>query len=400
MSDHDTPRSLLDPAFDLADLYVFPSPEQPGRLVLVLNLCPGARHGARFSDGATYRFKVRPASVPTDGRRSSFDVGSDERMIRFTFAPPRTANGQGTVQEGTCFLPDGSSAAFVVDGQQNSDSGSTRIFAGLRGDSSFINIPGYTVTAAAGHVEFPEPAINVTEGSNVLSIVMELDPGPVFGWSPGTLLAVAGEVLTDGKFPLRVERIGRAVLKNMYLAQYGADTVNRDLDLRGLFNQEDPFDLGRAYVGAYRARLNANLHFLDGLDGKVDWPVQPDGAHPLTELLLGDYIVVDPAKPYDEHTYLEIERALLAGRQHQTSGGRPINDDATDILATLVFTAGIGPAIDDGVDGATAPASRMFPYLASPNPDPPAIGARPLFPSKLEDQLALVRAASPATSSS
>jgi hypothetical protein len=120
----------------------------------------------------------------------------------------------------------------------------------------------------------------------------------------------------------------------------------------------------------------------------------------LTELLLRDYIVVDPAKPFAEHTYLEIERALLAMSEHQTSGGRSINDDATDILATLVFTAGIGPAIDDGVDGATAPASRVFPYLAPPNPDPPAIGVRPLFPSKLEDQLALIKAASPAASSS
>jgi hypothetical protein len=29
---------------------------------------------------------------------------------------------------------------------------------------------------------------------------------------------------------------------------------------------------GQTYAGAYRARLNANLAFYDGLDGKVDWP--------------------------------------------------------------------------------------------------------------------------------
>ena len=31
---------------------------------------------------------------------------------------------------------------------------------------------------------------------------------------------------------------------------------------------EDAFHLGDGYVGAYRARLNANLAFWDGLDGK------------------------------------------------------------------------------------------------------------------------------------
>ena len=62
---------------------------------------------------------------------------------------------------------------------------------------------------------------------------------------------------------------------------------------------EDGFHLAEAYKGAYRARLNANLAFWDGLDGKVDWPVNGDG-HPLTELWLADYLVVDASRPYVE----------------------------------------------------------------------------------------------------
>src|SRR5262249_1896148 len=153
--------------------------------------------------------------------------------------------------------------------------------------------------------------------------------------------------------------------------ELGVDTVNRDLDLRELYNQEDPFQLAPDYLGAYRARLNANLHFLDGLDGKIDWPLQADGTHPLTELLLGDYQVVDVAKPYAEDSYLEIERALLQGRAHATCGGRPLNDDAIDMMATFVYTAGNGPRISDGVDQSTVRASQSFPYLAPPNPNPP-----------------------------
>jgi hypothetical protein len=42
-----------------------------------------------------------------------------------------------------------------------------------------------------------------------------------------------------------------------------------------------------------------------------------------------------------------------------------------DTLFTLLINAGNGPRIRDGVDQATMPAGRTFPYLASPNPDPP-----------------------------
>ena len=43
-----------------------------------------------------------------------------------------------------------------------------------------------------------------------------------------------------------------------------------------------------------------------------------------------------------------------------------------DTIFTQLINAGNGPVIRDGVDQATRPASRTFPYLAAPNPDPPA----------------------------
>src|SRR4030095_133071 len=56
---------------------------------------------------------------------------------------------------------------------------------------------------------------------------------------------------------------------------------------------------------------------------------------------------------------------------HTTCGGRPLNDDIVDILYTLVVGGLDGPRISDGVDQATQPATRSFPYLCSPNPEPP-----------------------------
>ena len=153
--------------------------------------------------------------------------------------------------------------------------------------------------------------------------------------------------------------------------------MNRDLEIRDLYNMEDAFHLGDAYQGAYRARLNANLAFWDGLDGKVDWPLGEDGAHPLTELMLADFLVVDVTKPYAEQgSFLEIELAALAGKPHETCGGRALNDDVIDRLFTTLINAGNGPVIRDGVDQATRPASQTFPYLAAANPDPPLVPAR------------------------
>jgi hypothetical protein len=78
--------------------------------------------------------------------------------------------------------------------------------------------------------------------------------------------------------------------------------------------------MSKDYSGAYRARLHANLALFDRLDGKMDWPLGADGVHPLTELLLADYLVVDPTRPYASDSFFEIEQAALNGRTHQTCG--------------------------------------------------------------------------------
>src|SRR2546425_13321103 len=104
MSDHNnSPRAVAEPAIDLTDFYVFPSPSRPGQLVLVMTVFPNALPGAMFSDAASYRFLVRPLTIPAGGPGSRFEVGADEYDVTCTFAAPVTTNGDGTsVQEGTC----------------------------------------------------------------------------------------------------------------------------------------------------------------------------------------------------------------------------------------------------------------------------------------------------------
>jgi hypothetical protein len=393
MSDHNSsPRAVAEPAIDIGDFYVFPSPSRPGQLVLVMTVFPNAQPGALFSDAAKYRFSVRPVTIPADGPCSRFEVGTDQYEVTCTFAVPATTDDDGSVQEGTCMLPNGASVSFRVNDEQGAETAGARVFAGLRMDPLFIDSTGYVETLATGRLAFQPNGTNGADGWDALGIVVELDAAAMFGPQPGSLLAVAAEIVTTGNFPVRLERFGRVFVKNQLLGEYGVDTVNSDLDLREIYNQEDPFDLAPDYLAAYRARLNANLAFMDGIDETINWPLQPDGTHPLTELYLGDYQVVDVSKPYAEDSYLEIERTMLEGREHATSGGRPLNGDSVDANLTFVVRGANGERISDGVDQPTVRASDSFPYLAPPNPDP-VVAGRVLVPSKLSDQVAFLEQA-------
>ena len=360
MSDHISgPRALADPIADITDVYAFPSPERPGHLVLVMNTLPFAKPDDLLSDGLLYRFRLRPLEEV-----APFAPGKAEFAFDCVFSAPQRAE-----QEGTCTTPAGATVAFRVNDPDGGSGHGVRVFAGARWDPFIMDAPATLKTIATGKLEFTDPGSIYLDGKNVLSLVLEIDAALLDG---ARLVGVVAETLTRGKFNVRIERVGRPEVKNLMLAPKQFDQVNRDLEIRDLYNMEDAFHLADGYVGAYRARLNANLGFWDGLDGKVDWPTREDGTHPLTELVLADYLVVDVGKPYAEQgSFLEIELAARRGEAHETCGGRAPNDDVMDTIFTQLINGGNGPVIRDGVDHATRRAARTFPYLAPPNPEPP-----------------------------
>ena len=367
MSDHISgPRALADPIADITDVYAFPSPERPGHLVLVMNTLPFAKVSNPLSEGLVYRFRVRPLTATAPGDPAPFAAGAQEFVFDTVFAPPE--NVQPFEQEGTCTTPAGGSVSFRVNDDGGGSGHGVRVFAGARWDPFILDAPAALKTVATGELAFSDPGAIFLDGKNVLALVVEID-GALLGGA--TLVGVVAETLTRGKFNVRIERVGRPEVKNLMLGPKQFDPVNQDLEIRDLYNMEDAFQLQEGYLGAYRARLNANLAFWDGLDGKSDWPANGDG-HPLTELVLADYLVVDVTKPYSEQgSFLEIELAAQRGEAHETCGGRALNDDVMDTFFTQLINAGNGPVIRDGVDRSTRPASRTFPYLSPPNPNPP-----------------------------
>ena len=368
MSDHGSgPRAVANPEIDITDVYAFPSPERGGTLVAVMNVFPFAPPSALFSDAIDYRIRLRPARAVSSGPQAGFAVGDEERAFSFTFSVPR---GDHLVQEGTCHAPWGD-VSFRVGDERGVQADGLRVFAGTRRDPFFIDQTFTGGIRLNRRLPAEVRGADFLANQNVLSIVVELDPSGLFGADAGPLVAVLAETATNGSFRARLDRVGRPEIKNFIMMDKASDAVNRDLDVRDLYSEEDGFKLRPDYLGAYRARLNGSLATYDGLDGKTDWPLGDQGEHPLTELLLTDFLVIDPSKPFDEDGYLEIERTMLRGTTHQTCGGRSLNHDIVDTLLTFLINNGNGPRISDGVDQAPMPASRTFPYLSPPNPAPP-----------------------------
>jgi hypothetical protein len=367
LSDHISgPRALAEPITDITDVYAFPSPERPGHIVLVLNTLPFAPPDARLSDGLIYRFRVRPL-VPREPSeyRALFGVTDEEFVIDCVFSEPSVSE-----QAGQCSTSSGDVVSFAVDDENGGEGAGVRVFAGPRWDPFFFDAPAGLKTIETGELAFTDPGSIFLDGKNVLTVVAEVDCSRFFDGT--ALVGVVAETLTRGTLNVRLERVGRPEVKNMLLAPMQFDLVNRDLEIRDIYNMEDGFHLASTYLGAYRARLNANLAFWDGLDGEIRWQPDGEGKHPLTDLFLADFLVVDVEKPYAENgSFLEIERAYRSSQEHETCGGRALNDDVMDTFFTLIVNGGDGPVIRDGVDQATRPGSRTFPYLAPPNPDPP-----------------------------
>jgi hypothetical protein len=149
------------------------------------------------------------------------------------------------------------------------------------------------------------------------------------------------------------------------------------LENRAAYNQTaveaaSPSSASQPGGRTFGADFQSGLVTLDHLDGADDWnggaadaAPAPSGAypHPLTRPWIeSDALIVDPNKPFDEGSYLDVEAHAPA---HLTCGGRWPGDDALDkTLSFLVKRSLVG--VSDGVPAPARAPSLSFPYLAAP----------------------------------
>jgi hypothetical protein len=360
MSDHFSgPAVIGDPSVDITDFYAFPSPERPGHLVLIMDVFPMATAQSCFSDVVTHRFRLRPVSRSG----GSFAHGAAEYSVDVTFSDVPESS---VAQKGTVVTSDGRRVTFVAGTPLEQDG--MRVFAGLVSDPFFMDVEAAIRTDISGKLSF-DTAVNTAHDFDCLSIVVEVPFAPIVERFDGaTLIAAISETLVTRRgYPIRLERVGRAEIKNVIMANPMRDPRARGVELRDLYNREDAFALSQVYRPLYESRLDANLAFFDGLDGDTAWRLGPDGRHPLRDLLINDYLVLDAAQPFAPGGFLEIEQSLINNRPHQSAGGRWLEDDILDDLLTLMVNGGRGERFGDGVDAATKPPTLTFPYLREPN---------------------------------
>ncbi len=190
-SDHaDSPNISRDPTADITDIFVFASPEHPERLVVAMNVNPGAFNNALFSDAVTYSIRLR-----TD------DTGGAQRELRidctFDLAPAQaTVPKQIATCTGYNFDPATNRLYARIGGEPTPVNESMdgkdglRIFTGMRADSWHIDAPG-SIPAIRGEGWKYTTGKNTLAKLDVQSIVAELDVAKIFG--SAKQFKVAGE---------------------------------------------------------------------------------------------------------------------------------------------------------------------------------------------------------------
>src|SRR5262245_7173120 len=127
MSDHFSgPRALTDPTADLIDLFAFPVPDDPRRLVVVMDVFGKAGPSAVFSDAVIYRFRFRRASIAATGPGAAFGVDPDEVVFDFAFDVP--SGDHTTLQRGYCRTPDGEAVSFSTNDERGGSGPGLSVF--------------------------------------------------------------------------------------------------------------------------------------------------------------------------------------------------------------------------------------------------------------------------------
>ncbi len=194
-SDHiDGVKTALDNAADITDLYTFTSPEDASKLVLIMNVHGVAFSRSRFSNAVDYKFRIRPIEN-TQTLTPSTDPSKEQTIV---------CNFSGGLmlidarQRATCKYSFGGGSETVTFDTRSASyraggtgrSASTRVFAGVRSDSWFLDL-AKTLKYNAGLPVLQGPGVNGLWGQNVLSIVVEIDKAKL----PSTLVAVTAQTV-------------------------------------------------------------------------------------------------------------------------------------------------------------------------------------------------------------
>ncbi|MGH7727824.1 MAG: DUF4331 family protein, partial [Vulcanimicrobiaceae bacterium] len=211
----DAPATVANPAADISDTYLFPSPTNPNNLVAVMDVDAGLPAGQSandfFAQGVLYtmKFDNRYSAEATNARPV------EDIVLQFSFGAPGNGTQQVLVygpvapnQTGTTttLVDSGNASALGFIGRPFSFNGIT-VFAGPRADPEFFDLsqfraifpdrnqgstaPSCLPTVGNGTCPqgFNNPGTDFFGKSNVLAIVVEMPKSTLLSTGSGSVVA-------------------------------------------------------------------------------------------------------------------------------------------------------------------------------------------------------------------
>jgi uncharacterized protein DUF4331 len=302
-----------DARLDLTDLYVFASPESPGRTVLIFDVNPFMT-GADFHPDAVYRLNVdNDGDLRADVAFSFVFSGSNDgtqtaTLYYATERQPREAEPAGDV------LIEGTPVGFDAMARPV-EAGSCRLFVGVRSDPFFADGEG------AFH-DFQFTGADTFAEKNILSMALEV-PNELLGSGPEIALWCTVSVRRDGKL-VQVDRYGNPSFNPFFVDE-----------LKDEFNAGHPADDVATFLEPW-SKLLESRGYPPAVATETALTVLPDVMH------------------YNRN------------RPAHYPNGRVLTDDVYDIrMAFLTY----GRVTSDGVEPHDDYLSE-FPFLGVPNAQP------------------------------
>lgn len=395
-SHREAPGILATPFADNTDVYAFISPEDPDKIVFVANYVPlllpnSGPNFYRFGDEVEYGIHIdndgdairdvsywfRFRSAIRNGDTFLYNTGPVDSLddtdlnVRQFYSVHRENAGAKSIEladdvpvapwnAGPRSFPD-------YDGVANEaiqPLAGGRVFAGPRDEPFFVDLQVFDLLGVGGE--------SSTDGLNVMSLVLEVpiedvvDGGvrPDAGTTgPNSVLGIYASAYqrrnrvhhlrrrTTRHFGRRVQvsRLAFPLINEAVIPLKDKDEYNRSLP------QDDVERFGQYILDP---ELNGLLTAVLGL------PCTPTPEGGRTDIV--DLLSPNGTTPAD---LLRIN--INAGQTFADSGfpnGRKLDDDVVDTILTIVCN---GPlTVGDGVDGNDVEFSGIFPFLASPHPQP------------------------------
>ncbi|MBT6274025.1 MAG: DUF4331 family protein [Chromatiales bacterium] len=371
--DHqDGAEVLTNPRADLVGLYAFIPivGGERGPLAIALGAVPFALNKSEIGNDIEYAVRIKPATLVGTGADVHTSLGRSEMRLACNFY-----RGKYELNCELTHSADGASPWSVVavvkgpiDRSIFSKDRALRVMAGLRADPYMTNVKDVRNCLDDREHEFKTKNNQKIKNSfveskvNFIGIMAEIDRSVLPREVEFPLLAVVGETIEIDDFGAhmrRIDRIGRPETSSFLI---------RDNATRDAWNAHDPF-AGRAN-GQFRDAMQRGLSAVDSHSRMNFWGYP----HPLLNLLLDDYLLVNPRKgiaPIDtaRNHYFELEWAAYQGQNTKdlAGGRRPVDNVVERFYSVL---ARQGQAEFSNLKALRHALYRQthasFPYLAAP----------------------------------